>query len=444
MKKRGIFLVICLLLYPAWGIYAEAFSQSKVSLKMQNVTLDRVFQTLSKQLNYEFLYNHTVVKQKGSITVNVVNENLEDFLDSLLQTVGMECFVDDKVIIIKEKQSLPQVKSVVVKGKVKDSGGGPLPGVSVSIKGTTWGTVTNSEGEFSVELADSEDIVLLFSFIGMKNVELKFAGQKMLEVTMYEEMQTLEDVVVTGYQVIDKRKLTSAISTVRAEELDRMGALTVDQMLEGKAPGLMIVNVSAQPGAASKMRVRAGGTFTGMREPLWVIDGVVYEDPVPLSAADINSLDQINLIGNAISGLNPQDIAQIDVLKDASATAIYGTRAANGVIVVTTKRGKSGSLYLNYSGTVSIVDRPRYSDFQLMNSKERIDVSREIVQRNLHYPDEVRSFVGYEGALKKYYDRELDFAGFQDEVSRLERMNTDWFGELYRVSVKHSQPGYHK
>ena len=438
MKKRGIFLVICLLLYPAWGIYAEAFSQSKVSLKMQNVTLDRVFQTLSKQLNYEFLYNHTVVKQKGSITVNVVNENLEDFLDSLLQTVGMECFVDDKVIIIKEKQSLPQMKSVVVKGKVKDSGGGPLPGVSVSIKGTTWGTVTNSEGEFSVELADSEDIVLLFSFIGMKNVELKFAGQKMLEVTMYEEMQTLEDVVVTGYQVIDKRKLTSAISTVRAEELDRMGALTVDQMLEGKAPGLMIVNVSAQPGAASKMRVRAGGTFTGTREPLWVIDGVVYEDPVPLSAADINSLDQINLIGNAISGLNPQDIAQIDVLKDASATAIYGTRAANGVIVVTTKRGKSGSLYLNYSGTVSIVDRPRYSDFQLMNSKERIDVSREIVQRNLHYPDEVRSFVGYEGALKKYYDRELDFAGFQDEVSRLERMNTDWFGELYRVSVKHS------
>ena len=217
---------------------------------------------------------------------------------------------------------------------------------------------------------------------------------------MYEEMQTLEDVVVTGYQVIDKRKLTSAISTVRAEELDRMGALTVDQMLEGKAPGLMIVNVSAQPGAASKMRVRAGGTFTGTREPLWVIDGVVYEDPVPLSAADINSLDQINLIGNAISGLNPQDIAQIDVLKDASATAIYGTRAANGVIVVTTKRGKSGSLYLNYSGTVSIVDRPRYSDFQLMNSKERIDVSREIVQRNLHYPDEVRSFVGYEGALK--------------------------------------------
>ena len=251
-------------------------------------------------LKYEFLDNHTVVKQKGSITVNVVNENLKDFLDSLLQTVGMECFVDDKVIIIKEKQSLPQVKSVVVKGKVKDSGGGPLPGVSVSIKGTTWGTVTNSEGEFSVELADSEDIVLLFSFIGMKNVELTFAGQKMLEVTMYEEMQTLEDVVVTGYQVIDKRKLTSAISTVRAEELDRMGALTVDQMLEGKAPGLMIVNVSAQPGAASKMRVRAGGTFTGTREPLWVIDGVVYEDPVPLSAADINSLDQINLIGNAI------------------------------------------------------------------------------------------------------------------------------------------------
>ncbi len=248
----------------------------------------------------------------------------------------------------------------------------------------------------------------------------------------------MDEVVVTGYQVIDKRKLTSAISTVKSEDLDKMGALTVDQMLEGKASGLMIMNVSAQPGAASKMRVRTGGTFTGTREPLWVIDGVVYEDPVPLSASDINSLDQVNLIGNAISGLNPQDIAQIDILKDASATAIYGTRAANGVIVITTKRGKSGSLSLNYAGTISIVDRPRYSDMNLMNSKERIDVSREIVKRNLHYPNELKSYVGYEGALKNFYDRKYNYTQFQQEVARLEMMNTDYFGELYRVSIKHS------
>lgn len=122
-----------------------------------------------------------------------------------------------------------------------------------------------------------------------------------------------------------------------------MGVLTVDQMLEGKAPGLLITNISAQPGAAPKVRVRSAGTFTGTREPLWVVDGIIYEDPVPLSAAEINSYDNVNLIGNAITGLNPQDIESINILKDASATAIYGTRAANGVIVITTRRGKSGT-----------------------------------------------------------------------------------------------------
>lgn len=436
--RQKVFLIVSFLLCPVLGMYAKTFSQSKINLKVQNVTLDVVFQALSKQLDYEFLYNHTIAKQKGNITVDVKNKDLGEFLNDLLLSIGMEYTLDEKVIIIREKQDIPQVNTVTIQGYVKDLNGIPLPGVTVQIKGTTLGTVTNVDGAFSIELPSRDDIVLHFSFIGMKNVEVKYAGQKDIIVTMHEESQTLDDVVVTGYQVIDKRKLTSAISTVKAEDLDKMGALTVDQMLEGKAPGLMIVNVSAQPGAASKMRVRAGGTFTGTREPLWVIDGVVYEDPVPLSAADINSLDQVNLIGNAISGLNPQDIAQIDILKDASATAIYGTRAANGVIVITTKRGKSGSLSLNYAGTVSIVDRPRYSDMNLMNSRERIDVSREIVKRNLHYPDELKSYVGYEGALKKFYDREYNYAQFQQEVARLETMNTDWFGELYRVSIKHS------
>ncbi|MDE6451040.1 MAG: hypothetical protein K2L23_01880, partial [Odoribacter sp.] len=142
--------------------------------------------------------------------------------------------------------------------------------------------------------------------------------------------------------------------------------------------------------------------------------------------------------GNAITGLNPQDIAQIDILKDASATAIYGTRAANGVIVVTTKRGKSGSLAFNYSGSVSVVNRPHYSDLNLMNSKERIEVSREIAEKNLYYPAQIHQFVGYEGALKKYYFREYDYAQFQQEVARLEALNEDWFGELYRVAITHS------
>lgn len=434
--KMTLLLILCSLLQ----VKAEVNAQRRVSMQMKEVTLDKVFRELSRQVNCEFLYNHSVVKQKGRVTVEAKDQELKELLDNLLSQLDMEYVVDENVIIIRDKLQTvdPSDKELKVRGTVVDEKGEILSGVTVHIKGTNLGTVTDAKGMFMLRLPERQDIVLSFSFVGKQTKELKFAGQKEIKVVMYEDIQALEDVVVTGYQVIDKRKLTSAISTVKAEDLEKMGALTIDQMLEGKAPGLMIMNMSAQPGAATKIRVRAGGTFTGTREPLWVIDGVIYEDPVPLSAADINSLDNVNLIGNAITGLNPQDIAQIDILKDASATAIYGTRAANGVIVVTTKRGKEGSLALNYSGSVSIVDRPRYSDLNLMNSKERIDVSREIARRNLYYPSDIHQYVGYEGALKKYYYRELDYAGFQQEVARLETMNTDWFGELYRKAITHS------
>lgn len=413
----------------------------RVSLQMQNVSLEKVILELREQTGIRFFYSIDKIKSIERVSVDAKNETLKNVLSCLLSGTGLTYTLLDEVVVIKDegevivKDSLPKT---LIQGVVKDKDGGTLPGVSVTVKGTSVGVATDVKGTFTLQVPSSDRVVLVFSFVGMKVKEVPYKGEKSLEVFLEEEIQNIDEVVVTGYQVIDKRNLTSAISTVKAEELDRMGALTIDQMLEGKAPGLMIMNISAQPGAATKMRVRAGATFTGTREPLWVIDGVIYEDPVPLTPAEINSLDNVNLIGNAITGLNPQDIAQIDILKDASATAIYGTRAANGVIVVTTERGKSGSLALNYSGSVSVVNRPRYSDLNLMNSRERIDVSREIAKRNLYYPSQIHQFVGYEGVLKKYYFREIDYAQFQKEVARLETLNEDWFGELYRVAFTHA------
>ena len=413
--------------------------EHKVSLQMSDVSLEKVILELRKQTGVRFFYSIDKIKAIERVSIDARNETLKNVLNRLLSGTGLTYTLLDEVVVIKdegERIVKDSVQKVLIQGIVKDQRGGTLPGVSVIVKGTSVGVATDVSGTFTLQVPAQERIALVFSFVGMKTKEVPYKGAKLV-VVMEEESQSIDEVVVTGYQVIDKRSLTSAISTVKAEDLDRVGALTIDQMLEGKAPGLMIMNMSAQPGAATKMRVRAGATFTGTREPLWVIDGVIYEDPVPLTPAEINSLDNVNLIGNAITGLNPQDIAQIDILKDASATAIYGTRAANGVIVVTTKRGKSGSLALNYSGSVSVVNRPRYSDLNLMNSKERIDVSREIAKRNLFYPSEIHQFVGYEGALKKYYFREIDYAQFQREVARLEALNEDWFGELYRVAVTH-------
>ena len=159
--------------------------------------------------------------------------------------------------------------------------------------------------------------------------------------------------------------------------------MSIDQMLQGKIPGLTVMQQTSTVGAAPKIRIRGSSSISGNREPVWVLDGIILENPVPLDAAELNSMDKVNLIGNAISGLNPEDIERIDILKDASATAIYGVKAANGVIVITTKRGKPGPPAVNYSTSMSIVGSPDIEKMHLMNSKERIEVSEEMHWRGL-------------------------------------------------------------
>ena len=420
------------------SLNASVLSQEiKISVNMNEVELTTVLEELSRQSRCDFFYNYALMATKGKVSVKAEKRELKFVLNELLAGLGLDYSFDGNVVVIREKGELeePQKKSIKIRGLVTDEGNFPLPGVTVKLKKSLLGTATNNDGKFSLEIPPVNDVVLIFSFIGMETQEVKYTGRDSIHVVLREIKQQVEEVVVTGYQVIDKRELTSSVSTIDASELEKMNTLTVDQMLEGKAPGLMITKLSSTPGAATKVRVRSGGTFTGSREPLWVIDGLIYEDPVPLSAAEINSFDRVNLIGNALTGLNPQDIESINILKDASATAIYGTRAANGVIVITTKRGKKGRAVLTYSGSVGIVDRPHYKNFDLMNSRERIDVSREIYTKNLSYPIDIISYVGYEGALRDHLLGNTTFSEFQQEVSRLESMNTDWFGKLYRPSV---------
>lgn len=249
--KFTLLLLFCSL----FQLKAEVFSQRKVSVQMSEVTLDRVFQELGRQAKCDFLYNHSLVKQKGNVTISVEDRELNAVLDELLPRLGMEYVLDENVIIIREKWALPQNQDVEVRGTVRDEKGTSLPGVTVVIKGTTLGTATDDKGEFVLRLPRQEGITLVFSYVGMKLEEVKFTGQKDMQVVLYADEQEMEEVVVTGYQVLDKRTLTSSISTVRADELEKMGVLTVDQMLEGKAPGLLITNISAQPGAAPKVRV---------------------------------------------------------------------------------------------------------------------------------------------------------------------------------------------
>lgn len=178
----------------------------------------------------------------------------------------------------------------------------------------------------------------------MKSQTVPYKGENFFQIVMEEDIYELEavNVVETGYGTIDRRHLTSSVTSVRAEDILVPGMSSIDQALEGRIPDLVLMSNSGEVGATPKIRVRGTSTILGNREPLWVLDGIVLTDPVDIEPEVLNDPDYINVIGNAIAGINPQDIERIDVLKDASATAIYGTQAANGVIVVTTKRGQIG------------------------------------------------------------------------------------------------------
>ena len=435
--KKFFFWLVCAL--SVTGGYAQ------VDQNVQTITLEQAFKVIKKTYKHDVVYRDELINGAKPVKPPVKGKTLEVAMENLIEQSGLpiDFSITNRVIVLKKRQESKQPASKViyeVRGRVTDEKGLPIPGASVLVEGTSSGTPTDIDGKFKIFVKD-KNASLIFSFIGMKPQVIKYTGQKDLAVILKSATEELDAVTIvyTGYQKIDKRELTSSIATVSSENLDKIGALTVDQMLEGKSSGLLVTNTGSSPGAAAKIQVRSAGTFTGSRAPLWVVDGIIYEDPVPLSANDINSFDKVNLIGNALTGLNPQDIESINILKDASATAIYGTRAANGVIVVTTKRGKDGRTSITYSGSVSVTERPNYSDFNLMNSKERIDVSREIAEKNLGYPYDLfpggRNDFGYEGALYNYRLGKIDFKEFQDRVGKAETMNTDWFKELYRPAI---------
>jgi len=297
---------------------------------------------------------------------------------------------------------------------------------------------TNTNGEYKIGVPKDGECTLIFSFMGMKTQYVKVGNKTKIDVKLEEDLTEVEEVVVTGYQNIDKRHLTSAVSSVKASDILTPGMTSIDQALEGRIPELVLISNSGEVGATPRIRVRGTSTLLGNREPLWVLDGFIMHDPVNVSNDDLNNPDYINIIGNAIAGINPQDIERIDVLKDASATALYGTRAANGVIVVTTKKGAIGPARFSYNHSSKYTRRPRYSDrnINLMNSQERVQFGKELSDLHYQFPSDM-TMVGYEGALDSYYKGLSTYDEFVENVKWYETVNTDWFDILTRDTYSH-------
>ncbi len=336
-------------------------------------------------------------------------------------------------------------QTMTVTGVVTDSGGVPLAGVSVMVVGTKIGVVTGYDGDYKINVAKGK--TLRFSFIGFETQDIKVDKSK-IDLQMKEEALTMETVVVTGYSSVELRKSTGAVAVLSSDKLKDNPFKSVDQLLQGQLAGVDVKATSGRPGAASKVRIRGTNTITGNAEPLWVIDGVPMQKNVPnMNSSQIKSGDFDNIFATGIGSLNPNDIESITVLKDASAAAIYGSQAANGVIVVTTKHGSAGKAHVSYMGSVSVQTKPSRSP-DLMNSKEKLAWEQELWDEfaaagfeatqngtSTHYP-----VVGIVGQIRSGYDR---FKGWSKEqqdayIAELGSQTTDWFDVLFRNTVSTS------
>jgi len=355
MKLTIVILTVMLL-----QVKASSFAQ-KITLSLRNAPLSEVVKQLRKQTNYNFLYNSAVAERIHPINLEVKNEALITVLEKCFSGQPLTFRIQNKTVLISNK-TLPEAKEETAKladieitGTVKDDKG-PLVGVVVQVKGSQRSVATDPQGRFKIDVAD-ENSILIFRFIGFQNQEIKVNSQKVLNVTLIAEEAALNDVVVVGYGTQRQKDLTGSVGLVTSEDFNKGAQLAPQQLLQGKIAGVNISQNSGKPGASNTVRIRGGTSLTGSNDPLYVIDGV----PISTTA----NLNQSNIRGtgtdvfdqepaNPLQTLNSNDIESITVLKDASATAIYGSRGANGVIVITTKKGKAGSAQVVYNGQVGV------------------------------------------------------------------------------------------
>ncbi|SKB95397.1 TonB-linked outer membrane protein, SusC/RagA family [Sphingobacterium nematocida] len=420
-------------------VSASTFAQ-RVTISKPNAKLIDVFSAIQKQTGVDFVYSNSVLSKGHTVSLNVKDAALKEVLDLCFKNQPFAYAIENKTIVVKEKRTsvdaaTGEIQEGVVSGRVTTKDGKPLRGVTVVVKDQTFRGVTDLNGDFKINVPGLTKYTLVFSYLGMKTRTLQVTKPMQVIVQLEEGHDELDEVQVTGYEVIDKRLSTSAITSLLVEDILVPGMNSIEQALEGRVPELVYMTNSGEVGSTPRIRVRGTSTILGNREPLWVLDGFIMHDPVNITNDELNDPDYINLIGNAIQGINPQDIERVDILKDASATALYGTRAANGVIVVTTKKGAIGPARFTYNHSSKVSLRPTYTDknINLMNSQERIRFGKDLVDLHYQFPSNM-PLVGYEGAIQRYYKGLLSYEEFLSEVKWYETVNTDWFDILTRNS----------
>ncbi len=322
-------------------------------------------------------------------------------------------------------------------GKIVDANGEALLGATI-LNGTSQeGTITDIDGNYSIVVNAGD--VLIIQMLGMKTQQITYSNQSSLNVTLEEEVFQTAEVVITGFQEVDRKLFTGSSASLKMDDIRPQGMVDVSRVLEGQAAGVNVDNVSGTFGTSPRIRIRGNASLNGNNQPLFVVDGVILEDLSNVNTEDLISGNANTLVSSSIANLNPNDIESFQILKDASATAIYGARAANGVIVITTKRGRSGQLRVNYNANFSAKLRPTYNQFDLLNSAEELSVYRELSQKGIVDISTAVRARNY-GSLGKMYtliaNHELEWGpggGLNEQfLNQYENANTDWFDVLFR------------
>lgn len=429
---------------------APVFAFNEMQMKME--TLEILLKRLEKQYKVNFVYDASEVNKNAKVEVDTDNRSIDQVLKQL-EISGITYYkTGTKVIlskVVKSNSVTSKAQNQTVKGTVKlklsNGSSEAVAGINVQEKGTKNGVSTNGRGEFSISVA--ENSTLVFSYIGYKSEEMPvIAGKTSYDVILNEDQNKLNEVVVTGFQNINKKLFTGSATTIKGVDVKQDGVIDVSRMLEGKVAGVSVQNVSGTFGAAPKIRVRGATSISGENKPLWVIDGVVLEDVVNISNDQLSSGDASTLIGSSVAGINADDIESFNILKDASATALYGARAMNGVVVITTKKGRIGKPIVSYSGNFSTFLKPSYDTYNIMNSADQMSVYSEIARKGGFGISIANNVDG--GIYTKMWQKISEYDGNSDQfglnqnvdaqaafLQRYVGVNTDWFNILFRNSL---------
>ncbi|WP_373516128.1 TonB-dependent receptor [Persicitalea sp.] len=396
---QTILIGLTLSLGYAHDAHTQGLLDQAVSVKFKNTELRKVLSKIEDEVNVKFVYSSTVIQPDRRVSVRANQSKLSEVLTQVLEPLDITYRVIGGQIMLTRlgaetssiiaKVKVEAVVAQTVRGTVKDENGGLLPGVSVILKGTQRGTTTDTDGEFVLEVPDATS-VLVFSFVGYSSQEVIVGTQSNLTISLVPESKALNEVVVIGYGSVKRKDLTGAVSQIDTKDIDAFPVSDVQQALRGRAPGVRVIQSSGQPGASVQVQVRGGNSFLGNNNPLYVVDGF------PLTGG--------------IDFLNPSDIATMDILKDASATAIYGARGANGVVIITTRQGKAGRSRISFDSYYGFQSASRR--FDLLNAQQYAEVANE----QLTNDGKPAQFTGSDFANTDWQDEIFQTAPIQNHV----------------------------